>query len=117
MKKEYLLAAYTILCWGTLPAVTKLAFADVSKYAGFVCEFLDSGNLFVSIFGDAGEDAVLEKNTGKRFVLFGYTGRFREFSVFCFLLCQFTAVAVRRCMCAKLSVANGSNGIYSVCPA
>ena len=31
MKKEYLLAAYTIFCWGTLPAVTKLTLTNISN--------------------------------------------------------------------------------------
>lgn len=31
LKKEYLLAIYTIFCWGTLPAVTKLALTSISN--------------------------------------------------------------------------------------
>lgn len=31
MKKEYLLAIYTILCWGTLPTVTKLTLTSISN--------------------------------------------------------------------------------------
>lgn len=31
MKKEYWLAAYTIFCWGTLPAVTKLTLTSISN--------------------------------------------------------------------------------------
>lgn len=31
MKKEYWLATYTIFCWGTLPAVTKLTLTSISN--------------------------------------------------------------------------------------
>lgn len=31
MKKEYILAAYTVFCWGTLPTITKLVLTSVSN--------------------------------------------------------------------------------------
>lgn len=48
MKKEYLLAAYTIFCWGTLPAVTKLTLTSISNMQVlFISSLIASGCLYL----------------------------------------------------------------------
>lgn len=51
MKKEYLLAAYTIFCWGTLPAVTKLTLTSISNMQVlFISALIASGCLCLYLF-------------------------------------------------------------------
>lgn len=51
MKKEYLLAAYTIFCWGTLPAVTKLTLTSISNMQVlFISSLIASGCLYLYLF-------------------------------------------------------------------
>ena len=51
MKKEYWLAAYTIFCWGTLPAVTKLTLTSISNMQVlFISSAIASGCLFLYLF-------------------------------------------------------------------
>lgn len=48
MKKEYLLASYTIFCWGTLPAVTKLTLTSISNMQVlFISSLIASGCLYL----------------------------------------------------------------------
>lgn len=48
MKKEYWLAAYTIFCWGTLPAVTKLTLTSISNMQVlFISSLIASGCLYL----------------------------------------------------------------------
>lgn len=51
MKKEYLLAAYTIFCWGTLPAVTKLTLTSISNMQVlFISALIASVCLYLYLF-------------------------------------------------------------------
>lgn len=51
MKKEYLLAAYTIFCWGTLPAITKLTLTSVSNMQVlFISSLIAAGCLYFCLF-------------------------------------------------------------------
>lgn len=51
MKREYLLAAYTIFCWGTLPAVTKLTLTSISNMQVlFISALIASGCLYLYLF-------------------------------------------------------------------
>lgn len=51
MKKEYLLAACTIFCWGTLPAVTKLTLTSISNMQVlFISALIASVCLYLYLF-------------------------------------------------------------------
>ncbi len=51
MKKEYWLAAYTIFCWGTLPAITKLTLTSISNMQVlFISALIASGCLYLYLF-------------------------------------------------------------------
>lgn len=51
MKKQFWLAAYTIFCWGTLPAVTKLTLADISNMQVlFISSLIAAGCLYTYLF-------------------------------------------------------------------
>lgn len=51
MKKQYLLAAYTIFCWGTLPAVTKLTLTSISNMQVlFISSLIAAGCLYIYLF-------------------------------------------------------------------
>lgn len=51
MKKEYWLATYTIFCWGTLPAVTKLTLTSISNMQVlFISSLIASGCLYLYLF-------------------------------------------------------------------
>ena len=51
MKKQYWLAAYTIFCWGTLPAVTKLTLTNISNMQVlFISSLIAAGCLYIYLF-------------------------------------------------------------------
>lgn len=51
MKKKYWLAAYTIFCWGTLPAVTKMTLTNISNMKVlFLSALIASGCLYLYLF-------------------------------------------------------------------
>ncbi len=51
MKRAYLLAAYTIFCWGTLPAVTKLTLTTISNMQVlFLSSVIAAGCLYLYLF-------------------------------------------------------------------
>lgn len=51
MKKQYWLATYTIFCWGTLPAVTKLTLADISNMQVlFISSLIAAACLYAYLF-------------------------------------------------------------------
>ena len=51
MKKQYWLAAYTIFCWGTLPAVTKMTLTSISNMQVlFISSLIAAGCLYIYLF-------------------------------------------------------------------
>ncbi|MGN1141731.1 MAG: DMT family transporter [Oliverpabstia sp.] len=51
MKKEYWLAAYTIFCWGTLPAITKFTLTSISNMQVlFISSLIAAGCLYLYLF-------------------------------------------------------------------
>ena len=51
MKKEYILAFYTIFCWGTLPAITKMTLTNISNMQVlFLSSFIAAVCLFIYLF-------------------------------------------------------------------
>ena len=51
MKKQYWLATYTIFCWGTLPAVTKLTLSDISNMQVlFISSLIAAACLYTYLF-------------------------------------------------------------------
>lgn len=51
MKKEYCLVAYTIFCWGTLPAITKLTLTSISNMQVlFISSLIAAGCLYLYLF-------------------------------------------------------------------
>lgn len=53
MKKKYWLTAYTIFCWGTLPAVTKLTLTSISNMQVlFISSLIAAGCLYIYLFAN-----------------------------------------------------------------
>ena len=51
MKRAYLLAAYTIFCWGTLPTITKLTLTSISNMQVlFLSSVIAAGCLYLYLF-------------------------------------------------------------------
>ena len=79
MKKQYLQAAYTIFCWGTLPAVTKLSLTSISNMQVlFISSLIAAVCLFIYLF-ISGRIQILRSLTGSDIVQLiglGFLGNF-----------------------------------------
>ena len=79
MKKQYWLAAYTIFCWGTLPAVTKLTLTNISNMQVlFISSLIAAGCLYMYLFA-SGRIRLFHALTGSdvwQLIELGFLGNF-----------------------------------------
>ena len=79
MKKQYWLAAYTIFCWGTLPAITKLTLTSISNmHVLFISSLIAEGCLYLYLFlsGKIKMFLLLAKSDVWQLIGLGFLGNF-----------------------------------------